>query len=171
VQAVQGDGIWQAERAGRWSKSLFDAVVEASPTPYAGKVPRPKDMAKDAVFYLVEYRDGTQGTVAMNTGFTHEFACAVSIRGRDKPFAVTFLPQDGPPFGHFEQMLRAIERMFHTGKPAYPVERTLLTTGVLDAALHSLVDQSSRLETPHLAVTYAPSDWAFPKGPPPPIRG
>ncbi|MDB5384533.1 MAG: hypothetical protein JWM11_179 [Planctomycetaceae bacterium] len=167
VQAVQGDGIWQAEKSGRWSKALFDAVVEASPKPYAGKVARPPAMSKDAVFYLIEYRDGLKATVAMNTGLTHEFACGVSIRGQEKPFAVTFLPQDFRPFGHFEQLLRAVEHMFHTGHPAYPVDRTLLTTGILDTALHSLVEKSSRLETPYLDVTYSPVDWPFPKGMPP----
>lgn len=164
VQSVTGDGIWQAEKEGRWSRALFDAIVEASPTPYNGKQPRPKEMSKNAVFYLIEYRDGTKATVAMETGFTHEFACAVSIRGHEKPFAVNFLPQDGPPFGHFEHLLRAVEHMFHTGKPAYPVERTLLTTGVLNAALHSLAEKSRRLETPQLAVNYEPVDWPFAKG-------
>lgn len=164
VQSVTGDGIWQAEKEGRWSKSLFDAIVEASPTPYNGTKPRPKEMARNAVFYLIEYRDGTKATVAMETGFTHEFACAVSIRGQEKPFAVNFLPQDGPPFGHFEHLLRAVEHMIHTGQPAYPVERTLLTTGILDTALHSLAEKSRRLETPQLAVSYEPSDWPFAKG-------
>lgn len=164
VQSVTGDGIWQAEKEGRWTRSLFDAIVEASPTPYNGKQPRPKEMSKNAVFYLIEYRDGTKATVAMETGFTHEFACAVSIRGHDKPFAVNFLPQDGPPFGHFEHLLRAVEHMFHTGQPAYPVERTLLTTGILDAALHSLADKNRRLETPQLTFDYKPVDWPFAKG-------
>lgn len=171
VQAVQGNGIWEAQKAGHWSKPLFDALVEASPSPYGGRVARPAKMADDAVFYLIEYVDGVKATVAMNTGFSHEFACAVSIRGHDKPFAVTFLPQDGEPFGHFEHLLRAIEHMLHNGTPAYPVDRTLLTTGILDAALHSLVDNSSRLKTPHLAVAYTPVDWPFPKGPPTPPRG
>lgn len=171
VQAVQGAGIWQAEKAGRWSKSLFDALVEASPLPYAGKVARPKEMAADAVFYLIEYRDGVKATVAMNTGLTHEFTCAIARPGNEKPFAVTFLPQDGVPFGHFEHLLRAVEHMVHTGQPAYPVDRTLLTTGILDAALHSWVDKGNRLETPHLAVSYAPIDWPFPGGMPPPVRG
>src|SRR5579863_635400 len=133
VQAIQGDGIWQAEKEGRWSKALLDAVVEAAPLPNAGKGPRPAEMAKDAVFYLIEYRDGTHATVAMHTGFVHDFCCGISTRGNDKPFAVTFRVQDDPPFGHFEYLLRAIEHMLHTGQPAYPVERTLLTTGILDA--------------------------------------
>ncbi len=170
VQSIQGDGIWQAEKEGRWSKELIDAVVEHSPMPYAGKVPRPKEMSKDAVFYLIEYRDGTKGTIAMSTGFSHEFTCGVAIRGQEKPFAVTYLVQDGPPFGHFEHLLRAVEQMFHTGKPAYPVERTLLTTGILDAALHSLADKNCRLETPQLAVVYQPADWPFAEGTPPPSR-
>ena len=170
VQSVTGDGIWQAEKEGRWSRSLFDALVEFSPTPYNGTKPRPKEMAKDAVFYLIEYRDGTKATVAMGTGFSHEFACAVSIRGHEKPFAVNFLPQDGVPFGHFEHLLRAVEHMIHSGQPAYPVERTLLTTGILDAALHSLAEKNRRLETPQLTVAYEPVDWPFAKGSPAPPR-
>lgn len=164
VQSVQGDGIWQAEKEGRWSKSLLDAAVNAAPTPYHGTKPRPTEMAKDAVFYLIEYRDGTQATIAMHTGFSHDFACAVSIREKEKPFAVMFQLQEEPPFGHFEHLLRAIEHMLHSGQPAYPVERTLLTTGILDAALRSLADKNRRLETPQLAVAYKPSDWPFAKG-------
>lgn len=171
VQAIQGDGIWQAEKAGRWSKSLFDAVVAASPLPYAGRVARPKEQARDAVFYLIEYRDGTKATIGMNTGWTHEWTCGVSIRGQEKPFAVTFLPQEGRPFGHFEYLLRAIEHMVHSGRPAYPVNRTLLTTGILDAALHSLADKQTPVETPHLAIAYTPVEWPFPKGTPPPPVG
>jgi hypothetical protein len=166
VQSVQGDGIWQAEKEGRWSKALLDAVVEASPPPYSGKAPRPKEMSKDAVFYLIEYRDGTKATVAMGTGFTHEFSCGVAIRGTEKPFALTYITQEEPPFGHFEHLLRAVEQMMHTGQPAYPVERTLLTTGLLDAALHSLADQNRRLETPQLAISYQAADWPFAKGAP-----
>ena len=170
VQSVQGDAIWQAEKEGRWSKSLFDAAVKAAPAPYNGTKPRPNEMAKDAVFYLIEYRDGTQATIAMNTGFSHDFACAVSIREKEKPFAVTFLLQEEPPFGHFEHLLRAIEHMLHTGQPAYPVERTLLTTGILDAALHSLADKRQRMETPQLTIAYEPTDWPFAIGTPTPRR-
>ncbi len=170
VQAVQGDGIRQAEQDGRWSKALFDTVVAHSPTPYAGTQPRPKELAKDAVYFLIDYKDGTKGTIAMGTGFTHAFTCGVSIRGREKPFAVSYYGQDGPPFAHFEHLLRAVDHMIQTGKPSYPAERTLLTTGILDAALHSWADDSRRFDTPQLEFAYTPADWPFAQGDVPPLR-
>jgi hypothetical protein len=47
------------------------------------------------------------------------------------------------------------EEMFVTGKAPYPVERTLLTSGLTAAGLRSLAE-GKRLETPHLAVKYEP---------------
>jgi len=161
VQAVRGEGIWQAEKAGRWSKSLFDTLVVASPGPYSGKVAKPKEMAQDAVFYLIEYRDGTKGTVAMGTGYSHDFTAAVTIRGQSAPFLVTYVGDEQKPYRHFEHLLRAAETMFHSGRASYPVERTLLTTGVLDAALRSLADDSHAIETPYLDIGYEPVDWPF----------
>jgi hypothetical protein len=43
--------------------------------------------------------------------------------------------------------------MFETGQAQYPVERTLLTSGLLEACLTS---KGERLETPQLAVSYKP---------------
>ena len=51
---------------------------------------------------------------------------------------------------------------FLTGKAVYPVERTLLTSGVLAAAVQSLGTGQRRLETPHLAVRYqGPKESTF----------
>jgi hypothetical protein len=49
-----------------------------------------------------------------------------------------------------------IEQTFHSGSAVYPVERTLLTTGMLEACLHSRHKLNQRLETPQLAVSYQP---------------
>jgi hypothetical protein len=50
-----------------------------------------------------------------------------------------------------------MELMFLSGKPTYPVERTLLTTGLTAAGVESLYRGQARFETPHLAVSYQPT--------------
>jgi hypothetical protein len=50
------------------------------------------------------------------------------------------------------------EEMFLTGKAPYPVERTLLTSGVLESCLDSRAGSNVRLETPHLDVAYRPPE-------------
>ena len=47
--------------------------------------------------------------------------------------------------------------MFLTGEPAWPVERTLLTTGALDALMKSRAAGHARIETPQLVIPYKPS--------------
>lgn len=51
--------------------------------------------------------------------------------------------------------MRQIEALVLTGQPPYPAARTLLTTGMLAALLHSRQLEHSSLETPelHLANT------------------
>ena len=59
--------------------------------------------------------------------------------------------------------------MFLSGEAQYPVERTLLTSGILEAALTSRYEGHKRLETPELAVKYQSYDafrWR-PTGPRP----
>ena len=63
--------------------------------------------------------------------------------------------------------MRAIEHTIHTGKPAYPVERTLLTTGILDALMHSAAERNRVVKTPDLGIRYQAADWAFAAGMPP----
>jgi hypothetical protein len=51
-----------------------------------------------------------------------------------------------------------MEQMFLTGRPTYPVERTLLTTGLTAAGVESLYRGQHRYETPHLAIRYQPTN-------------
>jgi hypothetical protein len=49
-----------------------------------------------------------------------------------------------------------IEELFETGKAPYPVERTLLVSGILESCLTSRFEGQKRLETPQLDVHYRP---------------
>ena len=159
VQAVQGEEIWKTEQQGRWTRSLFDAALRTMPNVPEGN---PKDrLSKGAAFYLIEYADGMKATVAMANGIARHFAFAAKLRGRREPVATWFKLEDDKPFGHFAYLVKAIENMIHTGRPSYPVERTLLTTGILDNVMHSLFQKGKRIETPQLALSYKAVDWPF----------
>ncbi|MGN6757769.1 MAG: hypothetical protein ACTHMJ_15420, partial [Thermomicrobiales bacterium] len=60
----------------------------------------------------------------------------------------------GAPHGHFTFLVRQIESLMLNGQPPYPIERTLLTTGILEAALHSRRQEQAVLDTPALDIHY-----------------
>jgi len=62
--------------------------------------------------------------------------------------------------------VRGIDSMMQTGQPAWPVERTLLTSGTLSALLESKLAGGTRIETPHLAIKYE-TIWNWTEPPPP----
>ena len=105
--------------------------------------------------FLVEYRDGLQGSLLMLNGYITDLAYAARAEG--ETVATEFHCQGHGGQGahaHFSYLSLNIEEMFLTGQPSYPVERTLLTSGVLEAALDSRHQGHLRFETPHLEVAY-----------------
>jgi hypothetical protein len=124
----------------------------------------------NSAWYLIEYRDGLRSSIAMANGVTDKHAFAARRPGIKPHFATNLATQNGFPTAHFANQLRAIDEMIHTGMAPYPVERTLLTTGILHAALLSLAEGRA-IETPHLDVHYQPTDWPHAPGVPPlPVR-
>jgi len=166
VQCLQGDEMWQALDQGRWSKPLLEAALKLVPAHAPGDYRAPTAKSKDAAVYLIEYRDGLKASVAMLNGWVHEgdggaFVFAAQIKGQDKPAATHFYLQQPDPFAHFAYLVRAIDSMMQTGHAPYPVERTLLTTGILDAIMTSKAKNNRRVDTPHLEIKYQPTDWPF----------
>lgn len=168
VETVTGDRIWQTAREGRWSRALFDAALQIAPRFRSGD---PEQLLRSgAAWYLIEYRDGLRATIAMANGVTDKYAFAARLTGQPEPVATWLALQEGFPTLHFANQLKAIEHMMHTGRMPWPVERTLLTTGILNAALLSLA-RGAPIDTPHLNVNYQAAHWPHASGAPPvPVR-
>ena len=57
----------------------------------------------------------------------------------------------------FSPQVHHVERMILTGKSQVPVERTLLTTGLVAAGVDSLHQGQAPIDTPHLGIAYQPT--------------
>jgi hypothetical protein len=172
VQCLQGEAMWRALDRGQWSRPLLEAALARVPAHAQGNYRAPTTRSADAGVFLIEYRDGFRAAVAMMNGYVHEgdggaFAFAGRLRGRAEPVSTHFYLQQPDPFAHFGYLVRAIDHMVQTGHAAYPVERTLLTTGILDAVMIGRAERHRRVETPHLEIRYQPADWPFATDPVP----
>lgn len=166
VQYLRGEEMWKALDAGKWSKAVMDAALERVPAHAAGDMRAVTAKTEDACVYLVEYRDGLTVAVPMPNGWIYEgdgggFTFACKLKGQEKLLSTQFYLQQPDPFGHFGYLVRAFETMVRSGHAVYPVERTLLVTGILDALMTSHAEKNRRVETPHLAIKYQPTEWPF----------
>ena len=85
--------------------------------------------------FLIEYRDGLKATALMLDGYVHDWSYAARAHGQVVA-TEAFLQPDGTG-ASFGYLGRSIQRFFQTGRAPCPAERTLLTTGVIDAAMIS----------------------------------
>ena len=169
VTCLTGKDVWRAGDAGRWSWDLLDAALSRSETVNVGDVRKNvggmsvQGMPQaPATAFLIEYRDGSRGTVLLLNGHVQDFCFAGRIKGEAKPASCLFLLPAPPGAKYFDALTWNIEKMLETGKTPYPVQRTLLTTGVLDALMESHAQRDDRVETPELDVSYAaPADSGF----------
>ncbi len=169
VTCLTGKDVWKAGDAGRWSWDLLDAALSRSETVNLGDIRKNVGSMSvqgmpqaPATAFLIEYRDGTRGTVLLLNGHVQDFCFAGRIKGEAKPASCLFLLPAPPGAKYFDALTWNIEKMLETGKTPYPVQRTLLTTGVLDALMESHAQRDDRVETPELDVSYAaPADSGF----------
>jgi hypothetical protein len=109
---------------------------------------------KDPWAYFIEYHDGTKATLLMLTDAVGDFTFAVKLKAEAAIQATQFFLSPDPNVTYSACLANKIEQMIETGVAPYPVERTLLVSGILEACLDSRIKGHARIETPHLAVSY-----------------
>ena len=173
VTCLEGDAIWAAGDRGEWSWSLLNEALGRSHSVNVGdirqntkdyKAPAGKDYftrLPHPVAFLVEYTDGFKATSIILNGHVDDTTIAAKV-GDKVASTLVYLPAP-PGASFFNPLVLRIEDFFKSNKPPYPVERTLLTGGILDAALESRVKKNARIETPDLAtIDYqAPKDSGY----------
>jgi hypothetical protein len=167
VQCLVGDAVWEAEKTSVYDRALVDAALSRlkwRPIP-EGK--RLEELVPEPVLFVIDYHDGLRANVFTLNGAVGEWASAWRYADDGSVESTLFWTQEARPFMHFTYLLLGIEKLMLTGRPAWPVERTLLTSGTLDALLRSKRDGSVWIETPELAIRYT-SDWNWQQPPDPP---
>ncbi len=166
VQLIEGEQVWEAGKKGVWSHELLSSALSRSDTPLGLTVKdgRTQDLAAPGVLpslvkkpaaYLIEYRDGLHATLLMLNGALQDYNFAARVRGSGI-ISNQFLLTPNPNVTYSACLVSKIEQMFATGKAPYPIQRTLLTSGILEACLTSKVENHKQLPTPQLAVAYHP---------------
>ena len=132
VQCLQGKAMWKAVDSGLIRQDLFAAALSALSIKPQQRDELRKD--KDAALFLFQYADGLLGSIFMLPDSAGGNAIALKLKGESKILATRF-EERAEPYPHFAYLLKAIERMVHAGHSTYPVERTLLTSDILDSSL------------------------------------
>jgi hypothetical protein len=169
VQFLKGDPLWKAADDGLWSPTLAQAALDAEPNsgrPAASKlICRPKEGEPSAGFVshgiLINYRDGLRGLVlaaATGGGTNWHFACRLA--GEQAPRATSLYVGPWNNRNLFKAFDHAIQTFFRERRAPYPVERTLLTTGIIDAEMESYSHDSKPIDTPNLSIHYKPKDFS-----------
>jgi len=151
VETLTGDAVWTFLDQG-WMP-LVTAAYETCPKTRSAPL---RELVKKPVLFSLEYRDGLRAAAVLLNGAISDWAFAGTAGGR------TLACKYGPlgksrTLPHFDGLALNIEELMLTGKPPYPVERTVLTTGALTHLFDS-VRTGKRVETPELGIKYRAAD-------------
>lgn len=162
VQCLKDQAVWDAAGKEYDPELLADALQRNVPPLTIEDV---KKKEPHPVLFLIRYRDGLRVEMfGLNYSVLH-WTAAWRYADRTKDSTLFWL-HEATPFATFTAQMKGIEQMYLTGKPTWPAERTLLSSGVLDAGLISLKEGSRKIRTPYLKIRYRSTwDWKQPTDP------
>ncbi|MDX1970848.1 MAG: hypothetical protein SFV23_27020 [Planctomycetaceae bacterium] len=158
VRTLTGKAVWETARSESFDPQLLAAAIgrlKIRPIPPGREL---RELVPEPVAYVIDYRDGLRGTVLTLNGAIAEWAVAWRGTPAAEPQSFAVDLQDDRPFMHFAHLLHGIEGLMQTRTPTWPVERTLFSSVMLDAALTSKLQRGAIIQTPVLQRRYR-STW------------
>jgi hypothetical protein len=160
VEFLQGEAVWNAAKSGRWSIDLAkNAMAAELGKPLKDLREVPGEEVQPTHAFLVTFRDGLKATVLRVGKNSTRWNFACRMNGRPDIHATSFYVGPWENRNLFKALSHAIQTHFIRGSASYPVERTLLVTGALEAAMQATQNPGTPLETPHLNLAYKPLDY------------
>ena len=166
VQAVRGAGMWEQLAAADRQltrKLLVAALTRSHNLPVETGYPSDRvtfEWARQALpetlAYFIEHRDGFRTTLFLAAIRDFNYAGLRTDNGEIVSCQM-YLPMPGQSAttaDFFSPLVRHIETLVLDGRAPYPVERTLLTSGMVIGGVESLFRGQARVETPEMEVRY-----------------
>jgi len=150
VQGLKGAAVWQAADEGKFSMKLVEEACNAIKGKSTGSI---REAVKEPIAILVNYKDGTKGAILMLSGYVGE-GWGYAANAAAKTTSCEFVLESNAN-SHFSYLGLNIQNFFKTGKAPAPIERTLLTGGILDMGIRSIAEGGKVKETPFLNMHYS----------------
>ncbi len=169
VHTLRGERLWPVLNDHPGTRDLLFAALSRShtvrPPPGYSYLPPTlehlRQSCPDATAYFIEHNDGFRTTMFLLSGFVQDFTYA----GRETRNGTIFSCQMHLPMPNhisstadfFNPLSRHIEETIVRRRASYPVERTLLTSGMTLAAVESLFLGQVPIATPEMGISYRTS--------------
>jgi hypothetical protein len=166
VQLVSGDDFVALTKTDELPRNLVEAAMRAEEQAAMVRQSRPikttskpdPEIGDHAL--LIQHVDGLKSVVYKHGKSSDRWNFACTLAGDKTPHATAIINGPWGNFNLFNALSHAIASFFRTGKSPYPVERTLLASGLLEAAMRSHAAGGKIIETPELKFAYQSPDWS-----------
>jgi len=153
VEGLKGDDVWKAIDSGKISQKVVDAACDAIKGKANGNM---REIVTTPYAVIINYADGTKGVIMMldkyvNSGWAYAAKTSKGI------VATEIVGDDSMSYSHFSYLALNIQKFIVSG-PIAPIERNLLTSGIIDMGIRSLAESKVKL-TPFLNIKYSAAGY------------
>ncbi len=144
-----GYAYWSMPDRDRWGGRLFDALVSSA----ASRLPTaPSEFGPESTVLLIQYVDGTRAVLALLPRAFSDKEYLLGAQYMDGTISTGGVFLRGEPFDHFGYLVHALVELYTTQHAPVPVERALLTTGIV--ILGQEAHRMGEVVSPSLAISY-----------------